>query len=233
MEAKKENDERISKEKKIMTTRSSKDQEEIFKDILEKTIYEKARDKMLMGKKKEEEDTSKEQVKDYLAPILEKFNYLDMELQEDQALEVKNEALKRLKERLLTRADIIQRRLETETKELENAFANLKRKGEAASQEDELEYEKKVSATNFKIEVRCKSEANLFSADLDGARESALQELPAKVRRTRQEAHGGPSPEGSKQEESRPKITFLFTQTLKKRCFRNMDLENIEYLLYL
>ncbi len=43
-----------------------------------------------------------------------------------EAMEVKNECLKRLKERLLTRAEIIQRRLEAETKELENAFNNLK-----------------------------------------------------------------------------------------------------------
>lgn len=68
-------------------------------------------------------------------------------------MEVKNEALKRLKERLLTRAEIIQRRLELETKELEQAFGNLKRKGESASQEDEIEYERKVTAANFRIEI--------------------------------------------------------------------------------
>jgi hypothetical protein len=60
-----------------------------------------------------------------LAPILEKLNYVDLELQEDQAIEVKNEALKKLKERLLTRAEIIQRRLEAETKTLEAALVNI------------------------------------------------------------------------------------------------------------
>jgi hypothetical protein len=71
-----------------------------------------------------QEETAKEQERDYLAPILEKLNYVDLELQEDQAIEVKNEALKKLKERLLTRAEIIQRRLEAETKTLEAALVS-------------------------------------------------------------------------------------------------------------
>ena len=70
-----------------------------------------------------------------------------------EAMEVKNECLKRLKERLLTRAEIIQRRLEAETKELENAFNNLKWKGDSANEQDQLEYEQKVAAANFKIEI--------------------------------------------------------------------------------
>ena len=43
---------------------------------------------------------------------------------------VKNEALKNLKERLLTRAEIIQSRLQEEQDKLERAFMNLKKKGE-------------------------------------------------------------------------------------------------------
>ena len=70
-----------------------------------------------------------------------------------EAMEVKNECLKWLKERLLTRAEIIQRRLEAETKELENAFNNLKRKGDSANEQDQLEYEQKVASANFKIEI--------------------------------------------------------------------------------
>lgn len=68
-------------------------------------------------------------------------------------MEVKNEALKRLKERLLTRAEIIQRRLEAETKNLEQAFLTLKRKGDGATEQDQIEYEQQVAAANFKIEI--------------------------------------------------------------------------------
>lgn len=49
---------------------------------------------------------------DYLAPILKKLSLEDKtDLDEEAAIHVKNEALKNLKERLLTRAEIIQKRL--------------------------------------------------------------------------------------------------------------------------
>ena len=112
-------------EEKIQTCRITPEQDSLFTNIIEKSIYDKARDKMKQGKTKDEEDDTKEAEKDYLAPILKKLNYLDIgKLSPEQAMEVKSEALKRLKERLLTRAEIIQNRLETETKELEQAFVS-------------------------------------------------------------------------------------------------------------
>ena len=69
---------------------------------------------MKQGKKKDEEENEKEQEKDYLLPILKKLSFENTELDEEQAIAVKNEALRSLKERLLTRAEIIQRRLEDE-----------------------------------------------------------------------------------------------------------------------
>jgi len=89
---------------------------------------------MKQGKKKEDDQAEEETKKDYLLPILKKLSLedkADMELDEEAAIHVKNEALKNLKERLLTRAEIIQKRLVEEQKKLETAFANLKRKGEA------------------------------------------------------------------------------------------------------
>ena len=81
---------------------------------------------MRLGKQKEEEEEEKEKKKDYLEQILEKLSLSNIEvLNPEQALEVKNEALKRLKQRLLTRAEIIQQRLEAETKTLENAFVSI------------------------------------------------------------------------------------------------------------
>lgn len=86
----------------------------LFSKVLEKTIYDKARDKMKQGKKNDEEEQLNEKEKDYLAPILKKLGYNNKELNEEAAIMVKNEALRNLKERLLTRAEIIQRRLEDE-----------------------------------------------------------------------------------------------------------------------
>jgi hypothetical protein len=108
---------------------------------------------MKQGKKTDEEETQNEKEKDYLAPILKKLGFGSQDLNEEAAIMVKNEALRNLKERLLTRAEIIQRRLETEQSALEAAYANLKRKGENSTQEDEKNYEREVQKCNFKIEI--------------------------------------------------------------------------------
>ena len=66
---------------------------------------------------------------------------------------VKNEALKNLKERLLTRAEIIQSRLQEEQEKLERAFMNLKKKGEQMTQEDETKYDNEIHKANFRIDI--------------------------------------------------------------------------------
>jgi hypothetical protein len=63
---------------------------------------------MKLGKKKDEEETGQAQNRDYLLPILKKLSLQDgVQLEEEAAIAVKNEALRSLKERLLTRAEII------------------------------------------------------------------------------------------------------------------------------
>jgi len=84
---------------------------------------------------KQEDDSKEEAKKDYLLPILKKLSLEDKgELDEEAAIHVKNEALKNLKDRLLTRAEIIQRRLTEKQKELEDQYTILKRKGETVNQ---------------------------------------------------------------------------------------------------
>ena len=80
----------------------------MFSKILIKSITAKARDKMKHEAKKTEEETGKATEHDFLAPILKKLNLMDQpNLEEEAAIAVKNEALRSLKERLLTRAEII------------------------------------------------------------------------------------------------------------------------------
>ena len=68
---------------------------------------------MKLGKKNDQDDTAQEQNTDILLPILKKCGYDDgQQLEEEAAILVKNEALRSLKERLLTRATIIQNRLD-------------------------------------------------------------------------------------------------------------------------
>lgn len=128
--------------------------EEVFSKILEKSIYEKARDKMKEGKVKVTDEGDKVVKQDPLASILKKLSLEDQqELDEEAAINVKNEALKNLKERLITRADIIQSRLTEEQKILEAAFATLRRKGEAMTAEDEQKYDNDIHKANFRIDI--------------------------------------------------------------------------------
>lgn len=109
---------------------------------------------MESDKQKVQDEAEEVTKKDYLMPILKKLSLEDKgELDEEAAIHVKNEALKNLKERLLTRAEIIQRRLAEEQKQLELAFAQLKRKGEAVSGEDETTYDKQMDKINFRIDI--------------------------------------------------------------------------------
>jgi len=127
----------------------------VFTKILDKSIYQKARDKNNQKKLKKEDVNEEETKSDYLVPILKKLS-LDVagtDLDEEAAILVKNEALKNLKERLLTRAEIIQKRLAEEQKKLESAFASLKRKGEAMSKEDEEKYDNEIHKANFRIDI--------------------------------------------------------------------------------
>jgi len=118
-----ERDLRRDKEKTIHQQRSQQtpeSQNEVFNKILEKSIYEKARDKMKQDKLKVADEQEDETQKDYLLPILKKLSLQNKEITEEEiAIHVKNEALKNLKERLLTRAEIIQRRLNDQQKNLE------------------------------------------------------------------------------------------------------------------
>jgi hypothetical protein len=89
-----------------------------------------------------------------LASILKKLSLEDtQELDEEAAINVKNEALKNLKERLITRADIIQQRLTEEQKTLEAAFSTLRRKGELMTAEDEQKYDNDIHKANFRIDI--------------------------------------------------------------------------------
>lgn len=99
--------------------------EEVFDKILQKSLKEKARDKMKMGKKKDDNEAEKHKEPDYLAHILKNLGYEDgAVLEEEACIAVKNESLRNLKDRLLTRAEIIQRRLEEEQTKLEEAYVS-------------------------------------------------------------------------------------------------------------
>ncbi len=69
---------RNESENSINQQRSSQSNtDELFVRILEQSIYAKARDKMKLGKKNDQDDTAQEQNTDILLPILKKCGYDD------------------------------------------------------------------------------------------------------------------------------------------------------------
>merc|ERR1712048_731835 len=104
---------------------------------------------------------------DFLLPILKKLNLQDVVLEEEPAIAVKNEALRSLKERLLTRAEIIQRRLEEEQNALTAKFTEFKRKGETFGQADQTQYQRDVHKANFKIDILTERAAQHYRNSLE------------------------------------------------------------------
>lgn len=118
-----------------------------------------------------------EKKRDYLEPILTKLALQGIEvLEETSAISVRNEALRSLKERLLTRAEIIQRRLETEQKNLETAYQNLRRKGETFGSTEQETYQKQVAQANFRMDILTERASQHYRNSLD-----KFQELDEKL----------------------------------------------------
>ncbi|CAK92507.1 unnamed protein product (macronuclear) [Paramecium tetraurelia] len=102
-----------------------KDEEQLrSQDLrLEKTLHDKARERYKETLKKSEEEKQREQAdKDYLYPYLEKRKLLGKEvLNYNEALDIQKDVMTKLKERLLSRAAIIQKKLEEERAKLDQA----------------------------------------------------------------------------------------------------------------
>ena len=119
------------------------------KVTIEKTLHDKARDKFKETLKKTEEEVNREAAaNDYLYPFLEKKNLLNKTLTVDDAKVIKAEVMSKLKERLLSRADIIQKRLEEERRNLEAVEQQIQKKNEIDKNQQQLQND-----LNFKIDI--------------------------------------------------------------------------------
>jgi len=78
--------------------------------IIEKTLYDKAREKFKENKDKDDDDKGSGDVDDYLRPFLEKrnLNPNDPVTSMEMAVEIKTDVMKKMKERIIARAKIIQ-----------------------------------------------------------------------------------------------------------------------------
>jgi len=155
--AEREQDKRSDIEEKINRYRKSNALEEANRDILEKSLQDKAREKhKYASKKKDEEADQDAYTKDYLYPYLakrdllgsQKFNY-------QQSIDIKNEVMNKLKERILARAEIIQRRLEEERENLareeREAMKRMQAKPEQEKVQQEKDFDDKIEKLQFRI----------------------------------------------------------------------------------
>jgi hypothetical protein len=115
--------------------------------ILEKTLYDKARDKFKQNLNHEDEEKEEEDVNDYLRPFLEKRGLpVSGVLEAHQAKEIKDEVMKKLKDRIVARARIIQERL---VKQQES----LKQQEELYQKKQEDKNDKELADIKFKIGI--------------------------------------------------------------------------------
>jgi len=152
--AKGEIDDKRKREDKINEYRQTNAIEEANRDVLEKTLHDKAKERYkYANKKKDDEESQDKHEGDYLYPILARKGLLKKEhnLDYKEALEVRNECLSKLKERILARAEIIQKRLEEEKENLMREEAKAK-KGQMKP-EEEKEFDDKISRLQFRIEI--------------------------------------------------------------------------------
>lgn len=141
---------------KLQESTAKEDEKSVREDkiMLEKTLYDKARDKYKENLRKKDDESGKNaDVHDYLYPFLEKAGFLNKNLSMKEALEIKNDVMKKLKERLLSRAEIIQKRLEKEREQLEKQETMMQKRGEHISKEEEKQYEEIINQLNFKINI--------------------------------------------------------------------------------
>lgn len=154
--AKVELEERYSSETKISQYRV--ETTEIGKSnstIIEKSLFDKAREKAKLGPKKQEEELKQAVEKDYLAPVFEKLKIRpNIPLTIEQAMAVRDHCLLMARERLLARADIIQKRMDAEQSELDKQYSSLHGKsGETLNKAEEEKYERDFTTANFRIEI--------------------------------------------------------------------------------
>ncbi|EGR28306.1 hypothetical protein IMG5_178860 [Ichthyophthirius multifiliis] len=130
-----------------------KDDEVIMRETelkLELALHDKARERFKQKAKKNEEQALKDAAQnDYLYNYLEKRGLLNVSILTYQnALEVKNEVMQKLKDKLLSRAEIIQKRIEYQKNILEQKEYQVSKK-----QEIDAKLEEEIKEINFKIDI--------------------------------------------------------------------------------
>lgn len=145
---------RTNVETRIATFKASDDINAALKESIRKTVYDRAREKNKeVAKEKEEEQVQERPFVDYLTPVLRDLKKEGRELTPAEAQQVKDEVMRRLKTRLLHRANIIQESLERERKALQEKQTEFERKGQHVTPDEQREFDEFFDQTKFKIDI--------------------------------------------------------------------------------
>lgn len=156
--------------------------------VLRTPFFDVARERVYDSDEEPEEE-EKEAERDYLSGFLPSV-VASRALTRNECLETRAKCLAALKERLLSRSAIMQRRFDSEQEALAKRMATYQRDRDQMTREDEIDYEKACEAARFRIRVlegrirRHEDEALQKYYDLDGklradARLAALTEATA------------------------------------------------------
>jgi hypothetical protein len=127
------------------------------KVLLDRSVFETARERAKAEAAKEDEQEEEEEIKDpnfvdYLTPFLQNFAKDPRDPTREEAAKSRAACLAALKERLLERANIIQRRLDEENSALSKKQANFQRSRDHMEGADEA-FEKFCSEAMFRISI--------------------------------------------------------------------------------
>ena len=119
---------------------------------IEKTLYDKAREKFKENKSKIDDEGGEEDANDYLKPFLEKrgLPVNDSVGSYELAVEIKTDVMKKMKERIIARAKIIQERLQKQQSELKLLEEQYQKKQEEKNEKELSEVKFKISILEFR-----------------------------------------------------------------------------------
>jgi len=155
-QAKEEIKNKLDDEENILKLRTTKDKDDIFSKVLEKSITDKAREKSKVIRDKYDDEKGQEGSEiDYIGAAMERLGYGTQSLTYEEASSVKTEVLNKLKERLIARAEIINKRMQKENEDLVNKRHQFNKKSEqhTLSPEEEQEFDEYVNHVQFKIDI--------------------------------------------------------------------------------
>ena len=135
----------------LISTRKHEEQEIVIdQPVFETASARRDLERKVQETEEEKEEGDKRQL-DYLTPFL--MNIDPKDLTREDALKVKENCLKALKDRLLERANIIQNRLNEENKELAKYQAAFQRNQRDNDPDAEEQFEKECSEAMFRIQI--------------------------------------------------------------------------------